>query len=49
MIAKISIGQVCGFLYLLILLTSILSKFMAGTSLDPENVSNTLGAVAEGS
>ena len=48
MSSKISIGQLCGFLYLFILLTSVLSKFMAGAPLDPEDVSNTLGAVAGG-
>jgi hypothetical protein len=48
MFPKISIGQLCGFLYLFILLTSVLSKFMGGDPLDPENVSNSLGAVAEG-
>jgi len=48
MFAKISIGQLCGFLFLFILLTSALSKFMAGAPLDPENVPNALGAVAEG-
>jgi len=48
MFSKIGIGQLCGFLYLFILLTSVLSKFMAGAPLDPEDVSNTLGAVAEG-
>jgi len=48
MLSKIGIGQLCGFLYLFILLTSVLSKFMAGAALDPEDVSNTLGTVAEG-
>jgi hypothetical protein len=48
MFSKISIGQVCGFLYLLILLSSALSKSMAGAPLDLDNVSNSLGAVAEG-
>jgi hypothetical protein len=48
MFSKIGIGQLCGFLYLFILLTSVLSKFMAGTPLDPGDVSSTLGAVAEG-
>ena len=48
MSSRIGIGQVCGFLYLFILLTSVVSKFMAGAPLDPEDVSNTLGAVAEG-
>jgi hypothetical protein len=46
--STIGIGQLCGFLYLFVLLTSVLSKFMAGAPLDPEDVSNTLGAVAEG-
>ncbi len=44
---KISIGQLCGFLFLFILFTSILSKATAGTPLDPDNVSesfqNTFG------
>ena len=48
MFSKIGIGQLCGFLYLFILLTSVVSKFMAGAPLDPEDVPNTLGAVAEG-
>ncbi len=48
MSSRIGIGQVCGFLYLFILLTSGVSKSMAGAPLDPEDVSNTLGAVAEG-
>ena len=48
MFPKIGIGQLCGFLFLSILLTSVLSKFMAGAPLDPEDVPNALGAVAEG-
>jgi hypothetical protein len=48
MFSKITIGQLCGFLYLFILLTSVLSKFMAGAPLDSGDVSSTLGAVAEG-
>jgi hypothetical protein len=48
MLSKLSIGQLCGFLYLFILLTSVASKFMAGAPLNPEDVPNTLGAVAEG-
>ncbi len=44
---KFSVGQLCGFLFLFILFTSILSKVTAGTPLDPDNVSesfqNTLG------
>jgi len=46
--STIGIGQVCGFLYLFILLTSVLSKFMAGAPLNPEDASNSLGSVAEG-
>jgi hypothetical protein len=45
---KIGIGQLCGFLFLFILLTSAISKFMAGAPPDPENVPNTLSTVAEG-
>ena len=48
MFSNIGIGQLCGFLYLFVLLTSMLSKGMAGAPLDPEAVSSTLGAVAEG-
>jgi hypothetical protein len=48
MFAKISIGQVCGFLFLFILLTSALSKALEGAPLDPENMPNALGAVTEG-
>lgn len=47
MFSKIGIGQLCGFLFLFILLTTMLSKAMAGAPLDPEDVPNTLGAVAE--
>ena len=38
---KFSIGQLCGFLFLFILFTSILSKVTAGTPLDPDNVSES--------
>lgn len=48
MLSKIGIGQLCGFLFLFILLTTMLSKSMAGAPLDPEDVPNTLGTVAEG-
>jgi hypothetical protein len=48
MLSKFSVGQLCGFLFLFILFTSILSKATAGTPLDPDNVSesfqNTLGS-----
>jgi hypothetical protein len=48
MFPKLAIGQLCGFLFLFILLTSALSRFFAGAPLDPEDVPNALGAVAEG-
>ena len=48
MFPKIGFGQLCGFLFLFILLTTMLSKFMAGAPLDPEDVPSTLGTVAEG-
>ena len=48
MLAKLSIGQLCGFLFLFILLTSVVSKAMAGASLDPENLPKTFDALAEG-
>ena len=48
MLSWIGIGHLCGFLYLFVLLTSVLSKGLAGAPLDPEDVSNTLGAVAKG-
>ena len=32
----------CGFLFLFILLTSVLSQFLAGAALDPEDVAGTL-------
>ncbi len=38
---KFSIGQLCGFLFLFILFTSILSKATAGTPLDSYNVSES--------
>jgi len=47
MCPKISIGQLCGFLLLFVLLTSVLSKLMAGDRLDPEDAPNTLGVVAQ--
>jgi hypothetical protein len=46
MLAKISIGQICGFLFLFILLTSVLSQFLAGAALDPQDVPGTLSKVA---
>ena len=45
MLANISIGQLCGFLFLFILLTSVLSQFLAGDALDTEDVPGTLGKV----
>jgi hypothetical protein len=46
MFPKISLGQICGFLFLFILLTSVLSQFLAGFPLDPEDVPGTLGKLA---
>jgi hypothetical protein len=48
MLARISIGQLCGFLFLFILLTSALSKFMAGAPLDSDDVPKAFSAVTEG-
>jgi hypothetical protein len=47
MLPKIGIGQLCGFLYLFILLTSVLSQFLAGAVLDSGDVPGTLSKVAE--
>jgi len=46
MFAKISIGQLCGFLFLFILLTSGLSLSRAGATLDQADVPGTLSNVA---
>jgi len=46
MYSNISIGQICGFLFLFILLTSALSQFLAGVAPDSGNVSGTLSNVA---
>jgi hypothetical protein len=46
MLAKLSIGQLCGFLFLFILLTSALSQVFAGAALDPADIPGTLGNVA---
>jgi len=46
MFSNISIGQLCGFLFLFILLTSVLSQFLAGAALDPQDVPGTLSKVA---
>ena len=48
MFSKIAIGQLCGFLFLFILLTTMLSEFMAGAPFDAESVPNTLRTVTEG-
>ena len=42
MLSKFSYGQICGFLFLFILFTSILSKATAGAPLDPDNVTKSL-------
>ena len=49
MLAKISIGQLCGFLYLFILLTSVLSQAFAGAALDQADVPGTLSKVTANS
>ena len=49
MLSKISVGQLCGFLFLFILLTSMLSQTLAGGALDPADVPSTLGKVAANS
>ena len=46
MLSKFSIGQLCGFLFLFILFTSILSKATAGVPLDSDNVSESLQKTA---
>jgi len=47
MIPRIGIGQLCGFLFLFVLITTMLSYSMAGAPLDGEDVTNTLRAVAK--
>ena len=47
MFAGIAIGQVCGFLFLFVLLTTLLSWSQADTKLDQEDVAGSLGRVAE--
>jgi hypothetical protein len=47
MFSEVTIGQVSGFLFLFILLTTVLSQFMARDPIDSEDVPRTLGAVAE--
>ncbi len=49
MFSKISIGQICGFLYLFILITSVLSQFRTGTALNPLDIPGTLSNVAANS
>jgi hypothetical protein len=48
MFSSIGIGQVCGFLFLFILLTTALSMALAGGPLDQKDVPNTLSSVAKG-
>jgi len=45
MLSKISVGQLCGFLFLFILLTSALSQALAGGALDPSDVPGTMNKV----
>ena len=49
MISKLSIGQLCGFLFLFILITSIISKATAGPPLDSDYVSESLHNTAANS
>jgi len=49
MISKFSIGQLCGFLFLFILITSIISKATAGPPLDSDYVSESLHNTAANS
>lgn len=46
MLAKISIGQLCGFLFLFILFTSALSQMLSSATLDLEDVPGTMSKVA---
>jgi hypothetical protein len=45
MLSKISAGQLCGFLFLFILLTSALSQALAGGALDPADIPGTMSRV----
>ena len=47
MLSKISTGQLCGFLFLFILLTSALSQALAGGALDPADIPGTMSRVTE--
>ena len=49
MFSKFSIGQLCGFLFLFILFTSIMSKATAGPPLDSDYVSESLQKTAANS
>jgi len=46
MLAKLSAGHLCGFLFLFILLTSALSQALAGAAFNPEDIPGTLSNVA---
>ena len=48
MLSKISAGQICGFLFLFILLTSALSQALAGGALDPADIPGTMSRVTGG-
>jgi len=48
MLSKISTGQLCGFLFLFILLTSALSQALAGGALDPADIPGTMSRVTGG-
>ncbi|MFA9406890.1 MAG: DUF4386 domain-containing protein [Anaerolineales bacterium] len=47
MLSNISTGQLCGFLFLFILLTSALSQALAGGALDPADIPGTMSRVTE--
>ncbi len=49
MFAGIGIAQLCGFLFLFILLTTLLSESQAGATLDRDDVASSLGRVAQAS
>jgi hypothetical protein len=49
MSVNVGIGQWCGFLFLFVLLTTLLSESQAGATLDREDVTGSLGRVAQSS
>jgi hypothetical protein len=49
MFASIGAGQWCGFLFLFVLLTTLLSESQAGGTLDSEDAAGSLGRIAQAS